>query len=259
MCQWNIKCGMVVLLFTLFGMTGCTSKADLIVMNQTEQLKENEADGLGIGEDTQTEPHSGAEQNVGAGQNAEDVAETEVVAAERTVLEKNVAEDTVAEQTIIYVHVCGAVENPGVYELSGESRIFEAIEAAGGFTEEADGDYVNQAQTLTDGMKIQIPTKSQTAEWIAAGDILMRQEVVTMAQADAENTIAGETVLQKVNINLADETGLCTITGIGQGRAKAIITYREQNGGFQVIEDIMKVDGIKQATFEKIKEQICVK
>ena len=87
----------------------------------------------------------------------------------------------------------------------------------------------------------------------------MQQEVVSLVKAEAENSITPDRVQQKININLADETTLCTITGIGQGRAGAIITYREQNGGFNTIEDIMKVDGIKQATFEKIKEQICVK
>ena len=240
MYQWNIKCSLIVLLFSLLGLNGCTSKEELVVLNQAEQLvEETSAEETVQQENEPVQNPDGEQQTMEAGTKEPDF--------------------TPQTEQKIYVHVCGAVENPGVYELTGVSRIFEAVEAAGGFTEEADGDYVNQAEILADGMKIQIPTKAQTAEWIAAGGILMQQEVVSLAKADAENSSTQDIVQQKVNINLADEAGLCTITGIGQGRAKAIITYREQNGGFQVIEDIMKVDGIKQATFEKIKEQICVK
>lgn len=247
MYRWNRKCNIVVWLICLFVLTGCTSKEELIQLNQPEQLVE-EASVESVG---QPELVQEGQEKEPAG-SADGEQQTMVAEREEAALAPQ-------KEQKIYVHVCGAVANPGVYEMTSVSRIFEAVEAAGGFTDEADGDYVNQAEMLADGMKIQIPTKAQTAEWIAAGDILMQQEVVSLAKAEAENSITPDRVQQKVNINQADEATLCTITGIGQGRAAAIITYREQNGGFNAIEDIMKVDGIKQATFEKIKEQICVK
>lgn len=248
MYRWNRKCNIVVWLICLFVLTGCTSKEELIQLNQPEQLVE-EASAENVG---QPELETQEQREKESARNPDGEQQTMVGEKEEAALAPQ-------KEQKIYVHVCGAVANPGVYELTGTSRIFEAVEVAGGFTEEADGDYVNQAEMLVDGMKIQIPTKAQTAEWIAAGDILMQQEVVSLVKAEAENSITPDRVQQKININLADETTLCTITGIGQGRAAAIITYREQNGGFNTIEDIMKVDGIKQATFEKIKEQICVK
>lgn len=247
MYQWNRKCNIVVWLICLFVLTGCTSKEELIQLNQPEQLVE-EASVENVGQPELVQ--EGQEKELAGSADGEQ---------QTMVAEREEAALAPQKEQKIYVHVCGAVANPGVYEMTSVSRIFEAVEAAGGFTDEADGDYVNQAEMLVDGMKIQIPTKAQTAEWIAAGDILMQQEVVSLAKAEEENSITPDMVQQKVNINQADEATLCTITGIGQGRAAAIITYREQNGGFNAIEDIMKVDGIKQATFEKIKEQICVK
>ena len=250
MYRWNRKCNIVVWLICLFVLTGCTSKEELIQLNQPEQLVE-EASVESVGQ-PELETQEQEQREKEPGRNPDGEQQTMVAEREEAALAPQ-------KEQKIYVHVCGAVANPGVYEMTSVSRIFEAVEAAGGFTDEADGDYVIQAEMLADGMKIQIPTKAQTAEWIAAGDILMQQEVVSLAKAEEENSITPDMVQQKVNINQADEATLCTITGIGQGRAAAIITYREQNGGFNAIEDIMKVDGIKQATFEKIKEQICVK
>lgn len=169
----------------------------------------------------------------------------------------------------VYIHVCGAVNQAGVYALPTGVRLFEAVEAAGGFTEEADADYVNQAEILLDGMKVQIPTKEQTKEWEAAGNGSAEGSVFTIGENATEQSISqSEPVKQengmaisdgKVNINVADEATLCTINGIGQGRAKSIIAYREKHGQYSTIEEIMNVDGIKNATFEKIKDQICVK
>lgn len=180
----------------------------------------------------------------------------------------NDSEQSVIPATI-YIHVCGAVNRAGVYALPMGVRLFEAVEAAGGFSEEADSDYVNQAEVLLDGMKVQIPTKEQTKEWELSGNATVENTVFTLGENASEQIISqNELVKQqsetgsldgKVNINVADETTLCTINGIGQGRAKAIIAYREAHGAFSSIEEIMNIDGIKNATFEKIKDQICVK
>jgi len=143
-----------------------------------------------------------------------------------------------------FVYVCGAVKKPGVYELAEGSRIFEAILLAGGFCEDACEEYVNQAQEITDAMKIYIPTTAQAED----GEFPI--EEADRTQAAEEPSL--------VNINTADKEKLLTLSGIGESRAEAIIAYRENNGGFAVIEDIMKVSGIKEGAFEKIKDKICV-
>lgn len=142
------------------------------------------------------------------------------------------------------VHVCGAVKDPGVYQLEAESRIYQAVAMAGGFCEDADGDYLNQADRVLDGMKIYVPTVEETEnagnlnDWAKSGG--MEQESLL------------------VNVNTADETLLCTLPGIGSSKAKSIIAYREKNGVFQKIEDIMNVEGIKEGLFQKIKDSITV-
>ncbi len=155
-------------------------------------------------------------------------------------------EETVQESC--FVHICGAVENPGVYELPADSRIFEALKAAGGLKTEACGDYLNQAQKVTDGMKIYIPTEEE----IQNGEVLEQTEEGIQKEAVVEE----ETNL--ININYADKELLMTLPGIGESRAESIITYREECGGFTQIEDIMQVPGIKEGAFQKLKDKICV-
>ena len=169
------------------------------------------------------------------------------------------------------MHVCGAVRNAGVYEMPSGSRVFEAVELAGGFTEEADEGYVNQAQPLSDGAKLVIPTKEQVEslrEGVAGGGeqigIAGQTEVSSMAGygvAGGENKGTDAEVSSmdgKININTASEEQLCEIPGIGATRAAAIVAYRQQAGGFSTIEDIMKVSGIKEGTYTRIKDNIKV-
>ena len=145
----------------------------------------------------------------------------------------------------IYVDVGGAVNKPGVYQLKSGARIYEAIEKAGGFTPEAEPGSINQAQMAQDGEQILVLTKE---EFQAQG--------MSQTQADGQSPAQGQE--GKVNINTADETQLQTLSGIGQSRAEAIIEYREKNGGFSSVEEIMNVDGIKEGIFEKIKDEIVV-
>lgn len=171
--------------------------------------------------------------------------------------------------SMIYVHVCGAVENPGVYEMSAGSRVYEAVEEAGGFTENADSSYVNQAQKLTDGIKLIIPTMEQTE----AMSVTDSAEVIGIVEAagselaeagqeggeSTEGTPGGsDTSDGKININTASMAELCNIPGIGETRAAAIVAYRQERGGFTSIEDIMNVSGIKEGTYDKIKDKIKV-
>lgn len=144
-----------------------------------------------------------------------------------------------------FIHVCGAVENPGVYELPAGSRIYEAVDAAGGFTQEASADFVNLAQVIADGDKIVIPTTDQ-------------EKQAAFAPAGVIHETAQQENDGKVNINTATKDQLCTLPGIGSSRAESIISYREEKGQFRSIEDIMNVTGIKEGAFEKIKDFIVV-
>ena len=151
------------------------------------------------------------------------------------------------EVTEYVVHVCGAVENPGVYTLLSGSRIYQAVEAAGGFTPQAGEDYLNQADLVCDGMKIYVPTLEEVGE--ADWQDFLGQSLEYGSPAEKSGL---------VNINTADEELLCTLQGVGSSKAKSIISYRETYGAYQKIEDIMKVEGIKEGLFQKIKDSITV-
>ena len=163
---------------------------------------------------------------------------------------------------MIYVDVCGAVANPGVFQLAAGSRVFQAIEAAGGYLPKAVQNCVNRAGVLTDGQQLYILTQEEMerqgldpAEMSGASDGQMNGSAGT-----GQNTGMTAQVQQdnRININTADEAQLTTLTGIGATRAQAIIAYREENGPFAAIEDIMNVQGIKEGTFAKIKDEIVV-
>ena len=170
--------------------------------------------------------------------------------------------DKEMQQAMIYVDVCGAVANPGVFQLAAGSRVFQAIEAAGGYLPEAALTCVNRAGVLTDGQQLYILTQEEMerqgldpAEMAGASDGQMNGSAGT-----GQNTGMTAQVQQdnRININTADVTQLTTLTGIGATRAQAIIAYRQENGPFAAIEDIMNVQGIKEGTFAKIKDEIVV-
>ena len=159
---------------------------------------------------------------------------------------------TVTENTVIYVDVTGAVKAPGVYTLPAGSRVFEAIALAGGAREDASLENLNQAGLLQDGQQIRVYTEEEAAQ--------MEQQGSLPSLPGAE-TAAGQKESQeasKVNINTAGKEELMTLTGIGETRAEAILAYRQETGGFQAPEDLMQVEGIKEKTFEKLKDQITV-
>ena len=176
--------------------------------------------------------------------------------------ESEAVSDKEMQQAMIYVDVCGAVANPGVFQLAAGSRVFQAIEAAGGYLPEAALTCVNRAGVLTDGQQLYILTQEEMerqgldpAEMAKALDGQMNGSAGT-----GQNTGMTAQVKQdnRININTADEAQLTTLTGIGATRAQAIIAYREENGPFAAIEDIMNVQGIKEGTFAKIKDEIVV-
>ena len=185
-------------------------------------------------------------------------AEPSAGSTDRTELSDASSEET---KTLV-VHICGAVSAPGVYELPAGSRIIDAVEAGGGFLPEADEACCNLAEEIVDGCQIYIMTKSESC---ADGQTEKKAGIQTSPDSDMQttdrnvrsnSTPALENGL--VNLNTADVAALMTLPGIGESRAKAIISYREQHGAFAQIEDIMKISGIKQAAFSKIKDKITV-
>lgn len=142
-------------------------------------------------------------------------------------------EENQDEKENIFVYVCGAVNQEGVYELPLGSRVYEVIALAGGFREDAATTQVNQAEILDDETRIYVPVIG---------------EMETL-QSEEDG---------KVNINVAGKEKLMTLPGVGESRAESILKYREEHGKFQTIEDIMQISGIKEGLFEKIKELITV-
>ena len=141
-----------------------------------------------------------------------------------------------ATQTLC-VYVCGEVKSPGVYELPEGSRIVDAVEAAGGMTEAASGTWLNLAEPVSDGQKIEVPSEAEASE-------------LEKEQQEAQSGL--------VNLNTASAEELMTLTGIGESKAEAILSYREEHGGFEKPEELMEIPGIKEGVFEKIRDQVTV-
>lgn len=160
-------------------------------------------------------------------------------------------EEPIPEEKVICVHICGAVVSPGVYEIPMGSRVYEAVMAAGGYRDDADEDYVNQALVLNDSDKLVIPTLADT-------EAMVIPSTGKEKEFGIGSGVPGSKSSGEVNINTAGVEELCTLSGIGEARAKVIISYRDSNGPFGSIEDIMNVSGIKQASFDRIKDNICV-
>ena len=142
----------------------------------------------------------------------------------------------------IFVYVCGAVQKPGVYELLQGQRICDAIAAAGGLSEQAAGDSLNQAEVLSDGQMLRVLTTEEAAA-----------ATVQPGQETAESSWDG-----RVDINTADASALMSLPGIGQSKADAIIAYRNEHGAFKAPEELMNISGIKEGVYQKIKDSIKV-
>ena len=160
------------------------------------------------------------------------------------------APDTESARTdgseLLAVHVCGAVRTEGVYRLPKGSRVTDAVDMAGGFTDEAATDAVNLARLLTDGEKITIPTVREVEEG----------RFTEGRSSGAESDESGD---GKVDINHADAEGLTSLPGIGPSRAADIVAYRDKNGTFHKPEDLMNVPGIKEGTYQKLKDRVIVR
>ena len=186
-----------IFMFLIFaGLTGCKDDGAEFLEKELVQEESTETSGVDLEQEDPTDAESGVSEKKSE--------EKQVDTVQETAAAKQQPEISEIPETI-YVDICGAVTSPGVYELPYGSRVFQAIEKAGGYLPENTG---------TD---------------------------------------------QKINLNTADVSQLTTLTGVGESKALAIIAYREENGPFTSIEDIMNVPGIKEGTYEKIKDKIAIK
>lgn len=158
------------------------------------------------------------------------------------------AEANTVEDANIKVDIKGAVKDPGVYEIKKESRVSDLIKLAGGVTPEADLDAVNLSKKLSDEDCVVIYK-------VGAADKIQNSQSKT-STATLSNTTAVNAI---VNINTADIEELKTLTGIGDVKAAGIIKYREENGGFQSVEELTKVDGIGEKTLSKFIDKVDIK
>lgn len=248
----------------------CGAQREELFLSEKESIaygdgnRKVESNAEDTDQDREAEPNAGntdqnreAESNAGnTDQNRE--AEPSAGSTDRTELSDASSE----EAKTLVVHICGAVSAPGVYELPAGSRIIDAVEAGGGFLPEAEEACCNLAEEIVDGCQIYIMTKSESC---ADGQTEKKAGIQTSPDSDMQTTDRNvrsnsATALENglVNLNTADIAALTTLPGIGESRAKAIISYREQHGAFAQIEDIMKISGIKQAAFSKIKDKITV-
>ena len=162
----------------------------------------------------------------------------ELAVVETTVLAEK-TEVSTTQEAVIFVDIKGAVKNPGVYQMKSGDRVKDALDAAGGLTDEADSQKVNLAQRVEDQMVIVVPKVGEEVTEIPAG---------AMSKEAAKDG--------KVNINTATVEELKTLKGVGEKKAEAIIEYRKKNGSFKTKEDLMKVRGIGKKLFESFQERI---
>lgn len=232
----------------VFGLTGSRDRArelddtGAIVMKRIPGADENESIRRNSSEISQDAP-GGSGGNREPGEKDED--ENDSAPENNTPEDRRDVENS--EKSGVYVYICGEVTNPGVYELSGDSRIYEAVDAAGGFTENAARECVNLASKVSDGMQITIYNREEAASLPA--------DSAPVGENAGKSGTSGSGL---VNLNTATKEELMTLKGIGESKAEDIIRYREKSGGFKKIEDIMKISGIKENGFQKIKDSITV-
>lgn len=168
------------------------------------------------------------------------------------VAQTNTTKET--EEKNIFVHIAGCVQKEGMLELSSNSRIADAIEKAGGLTQEADLSDINLAYLLEDGMKIYIPNQNERQENNEKTENTAKTESTPSMQIQDTNTKQNV-----ININTATQEELDTLPGIGPATAAKIIAYRKEKGKFNNKEEIKEVSGIGEAKYEKMKEYISTK
>ena len=231
------------------------------------EVSERDSEGLEADQTTESDKEystviADSENDQQSTRNADGAKHSEQVDSSSSEIENSVSISQ------IYVYICGAVVTPDVYALPEGSRVYEAVQLAGGLADDADADQVNLAVVLSDGQKVRIPRKGEklsAAQMLSDGSAGIYggsygaeswDTGVSDGGSDGMGSAAGNGGL--VNINTAGKEALMTLNGIGSTRAEAIIQYRESHGAFQSPRDLLKVSGIKEKTYEKIKGQISI-
>ena len=169
--------------------------------------------------------------------------QAEVAAVSKdSVSENEVKKEEPVEQDLITVDVKGAVKAPGIYDLPVGSRVNDAVQKAGGLTEQADSKSLNLAQKVSDEALVYVPTKGEEAA----------------SQQTASGTASSTSKEKKINLNKASLEELKQVKGLGGKRAQDIIDHREANGKFKSVEELKKVSGIGAKTIEKLKDYVTV-
>lgn len=267
--SWNIKNGNVkfrnlrsctlkkgILIGTMMGLmlglTACGKKDELVFGTEAEQTQ-SATDSLAFQELEQVEEQAEVHQT------SEGISDLH---AGSDLLELT----GVNGETLIYVDICGAVKNPGVYQVTSGSRLFEVIELAGGLQENAASRYVNQARCVADGEQIVIFTQEEAEKALAEGELtamsssqpqILENPVPGAGRTNPADGTQTQTSA-KINLNTATVQELTTLTGIGESKANLIIQYRQDNGGFSSTEEIMNIEGIGEKTYAKFAEDITV-
>ena len=169
--------------------------------------------------------------------------QAEVAAVSKdSVSENEVKKEEPVEQDLITVDVKGAVKAPGIYDLPVGSRVNDAVQKAGGLTEQADSKSLNLAQKVSDEALVYVPTKGEEAA----------------SQQTASGTASSTSKEKKINLNKAGLEELKQVKGLGGKRAQDIIDHRETNGKFKSVDELKKVSGIGAKTIEKLKDYVTV-
>ena len=234
----------------LFSLSGCSSPSPITVTGIEPVGAESGS------ADRQREPEEWPEQR-------EESSSGNSGQQQERILSEEALREPASEEIAVYV--CGAIQSPGVVYLPAGARVCDALEKAGGFTEYADSQWLNQAKLLSDGEMLIVYTKEETAamseqgiamggtmplQGLSAGDGSGSTVPGSPSPADAGSTL--------INLNTATKEQLKTLPGIGEAKADAIIRYRTESGYFASPEDVMNISGIKNSIFEKIRDQITV-
>ncbi|MCD7739014.1 MAG: helix-hairpin-helix domain-containing protein [Lachnospiraceae bacterium] len=244
MYTWKKWIQILLIMTAVLLISGCGSKntPDLQDILQTSGQEEDSGEGTVKGnEDASAQKAEG--NSTAQGTESKQGTGEETVSGGNSAAGSDAVTGTKEEsaENEICVFVCGEVASPGVYYFSDGARKVDAVEAAGGFTEAANESYVNLAELLIDEMQLYIPAEGEETD---SGEV---------PATETQAAHAGQ-----VNLNTATLEELCTLSGIGGSKAQAILSYREEHGGFGAIEELKEVSGIGDSTFEKIRESIYV-
>lgn len=237
-----VVCACILLLVLACGVWGATRSGGVIVSRADEQSSDAPSSA--------EEPSTAKSQ----GQTAPD--ESTVVDDSGTALQAD------AQPATVTVHVDGAVANPGVYQLQGQSpRVIEAVQAAGGLAQNADTTAINLAAPLEDGAKVHVPRQREEASNAQGSTSAGATGGMAGSGSSGGATASGSTGSSSdgtVNINTATAEQLTALPGVGEATAKAIVEDRQKNGKFTSPEDLMRVSGIGQKKFDKMKDKVRV-